>query len=182
MTTSRGFSNSNYFGFFFHPRFPGPMVTTAAGNYTERNAGWPSYQRPLQLSGCSELPIGIVVVDADNHRIRLLSTARFLPFRSPIVAYGCGFCSGTVSTLAGSGTFGLHDGSCKDAQFNYPKGICSDGSHLYVCDQTNHRIRQISFPAGRALPARLTLRLLLISEFPGFLAGGQVATGWRFLT
>jgi sugar lactone lactonase YvrE len=52
--------------------------------------------------------------------------------------------SGTVSTLAGSGTLGFSDGKGTAAQFYYPAGICvgQDGV-AYVADQENHRVRKI---------------------------------------
>jgi len=54
--------------------------------------------------------------------------------------------TGEVSTIAGTGTAGLVNGSGLLAQFNYPTGIIIDSAgDLYVADQSNHVIRKITF-------------------------------------
>ncbi len=50
---------------------------------------------------------------------------------------------GNVSPVAGSGTAGNADGSGAGATFNFPVGLASNGSDLYVADTQGHRIRQI---------------------------------------
>ncbi len=56
--------------------------------------------------------------------------------------------SGVVSTLAGSGTYGLVDGTGAGAQFAYPNGICNDGSgNFYVSEYGNGTVRKVT-PAG----------------------------------
>ncbi len=55
---------------------------------------------------------------------------------------------GKVSTIAGTGVAGFHDGEGSLAQFNFPGGIVIDRQgNLYVADRGNYRIRKIS-PAG----------------------------------
>jgi DNA-binding beta-propeller fold protein YncE len=68
----------------------------------------------------------VFVVDADNDRIRRIST------------------DGNVSTFAGSGTRGYRDGSPTVAQFAFASDLTigPDGS-LFVTDQNNSRIRRI---------------------------------------
>jgi sugar lactone lactonase YvrE len=56
--------------------------------------------------------------------------------------------TGLVTTIAGSGAYGLADGQGSAAQFNNPFGIAVDFSNnLYVADTGNHRIRKIT-PSG----------------------------------
>jgi len=68
----------------------------------------------------------VYVADSENHRIRKVTP------------------SGTVSTVAGSGT-GFADGPAYSAKFACPTGVARDGSgNLYVADMLNNRIRKIS--------------------------------------
>lgn len=54
-----------------------------------------------------------------------------------------------VSTLAGTpGTIGSANGTGDAAQFDYPGGITTDGTNLYVADTNNHTIRQIVIATG----------------------------------
>ena len=56
--------------------------------------------------------------------------------------------TGSVTTLAGSGSAGSSDGTGTSASFDYPRGITTDGRNLYVSDYNNHLIRQIVFSTG----------------------------------
>ncbi len=58
--------------------------------------------------------------------------------------------SGVVTTLAGTaGTaVGSTDATGTSARFNYPSGITTDGTNLYVSDRNNHTIRQIVISSG----------------------------------
>jgi hypothetical protein len=57
--------------------------------------------------------------------------------------------TGVVTTLAGTaGSFGSTDGTGTAARFNYPEGITTDGTNLYVADSGNQTIRQIVISTG----------------------------------
>jgi sugar lactone lactonase YvrE len=73
-------------------------------------------------------PNGLIyVADTNNNRIRVMNTA------------------GEVSTLAGTGAPGFHDGNPAIAQFDHPRGIAIDANGtIYVADSVNHRIRKVS--------------------------------------
>ena len=51
--------------------------------------------------------------------------------------------STVVTTLAGTGSSGSANGTGTSASFNYPRGITTDGTNLYVADSANTLIRQI---------------------------------------
>lgn len=54
-----------------------------------------------------------------------------------------------VTTFAGSaGVFGSVDGTGSSALFNYPMGITTDGSNLYIVDNSSSTIRQIVLATG----------------------------------
>ncbi len=70
------------------------------------------------------------MADTKNHRIRKISTSCF------------------VSTLAGSGTNSLVDGTGTGSSFSFPKGITVDGlGNVYIGDFSNNAIRKIT-PLG----------------------------------
>ena len=56
--------------------------------------------------------------------------------------------SGAVTTVAGTGSTGSANGTGTSASFNYPQGITTDGTNLYVADTSNHLIRKIVISTG----------------------------------
>ncbi|MBC3919915.1 gluconolaconase [Undibacterium sp. CY18W] len=73
----------------------------------------------------------LLVADTGNHAIRRISP------------------DGIVTTLAGNGKPGYHDGAGAEAQFNGPVGIAVDAAgNVYVADTYNDRIRKIG-PDGQ---------------------------------
>jgi len=57
-----------------------------------------------------------------------------------------------VTTVAGTGSItvgtGAANGTGTSASFNYPYGITTDGTNLYVADSCNHLIRKIVISTG----------------------------------
>ena len=56
--------------------------------------------------------------------------------------------SGTVTTLAGSTAYGSVNGTGSAARFDYPMGITTDGTNLYVADEYNNEIRKVVIATG----------------------------------
>lgn len=74
----------------------------------------------------------LYVSDSSNHTIRKVVIA-----------------TGAVTTLAGSpGTYGSNNGTGSGATFNFPLGITTDGTNVYVADYNNGLIRQIVIATG----------------------------------
>jgi sugar lactone lactonase YvrE len=69
----------------------------------------------------------LYVVDSYNHRIRkIVLTAPY-----------------AVTTAAGAGVSGVTASTLALSRFNYPTGIANDGTHLYVMDTNNNRVRKV---------------------------------------
>ena len=51
--------------------------------------------------------------------------------------------SAVVTTLAGTGSSGSANGTGTSASFNFPYGITTDGTNLYVADANTDLIRQV---------------------------------------
>ena len=71
--------------------------------------------------------------------------------------------STAVTTVAGTVDNGSANGTGTSASFNYPSGITTDGTNLYVADSSNHMIRKIVISTGAVTTAkRRGLKLNLI--------------------
>jgi len=101
-------------------------VTTVAGGSRGFADGKGSAARFYYIYGLTHDPQGnIYVADRSNHRIRKVAP------------------DGTVTTLAGTGSYGFKDGPGKSAQFYYPYDVQWVAGKVYVADSNNHRIRAI---------------------------------------
>lgn len=85
-----------------------------------------------QPTGITTDSKNLYITDSGNHTIRWIDIA-----------------SKKVSTLAGApGTAGSADGKPRDARFNLPARITTNGSDLYLTDLNNRTIRKIVISSG----------------------------------
>ena len=110
---------------------PRKEVRTIAGSsagFLDANGSAALFSRPIDVAFDDNSGM-LYMTDFYNHRIRVIHVA-----------------STVVTTLAGSGTKAFADGVGTSAKFANPSGIAvtSDGSHLFVADMFNNRIRMIA--------------------------------------
>lgn len=112
---------------------PNGTVTTLAGSPLQEGSadGVGSAARfNLPTDVAVDLSGNVYVADSYNDRIRKITP------------------DGTVSTLAGSGSYGNADGTGTAASFGVPIGVAVDGAgNVYVAEYGNNTIRKIT-PAG----------------------------------
>ncbi|MBI5186125.1 MAG: chitobiase/beta-hexosaminidase C-terminal domain-containing protein [Nitrospinae bacterium] len=109
-------------------------VTTLAGSagLTGSTDGTGTAARFTFPWGISTDGTNLFVADTSNHTIRKIVIA-----------------TGTVTTLAGSaGLTGSTDGTGTAARFNFPWGITTDGTNLFVADSGNNTIRKVVIATG----------------------------------
>lgn len=129
--------------------YPGGVVTTLAGSgnydFADGTGAGASFRLPRGLAVTST---GVIVVaDAENNRIRLVTPA------------------GVVTTLAGS-SGGFADGTGTGATFGSPTGVAITSTGvLVVSEQGNHRIRLVTYPGG------------VVTTFAGSSQGSADGTG-----
>ncbi|MBI4691615.1 MAG: Ig-like domain-containing protein [Nitrospirae bacterium] len=108
------------------------VVTTLAGSgtagSTDATGTSASFNYPYEITTDGT---NLFVADTYNHKIRKIVIS-----------------TGVVTTLAGSGTAGSTDATGTSASFNYPSGITTDGTNLFVADGNNNKIRQIVISTG----------------------------------
>ena len=105
-------------------------VTTLAGSSsgsTDATGTSARFNIPL---GITTDGTNLYVADYYNHRIRKIVID-----------------NATVTTLAGSSS-GFTDATGTSAKFYFPHGITTDGTHLYVAEHGNNRIRKIVISTG----------------------------------
>lgn len=109
---------------------PSGQVTTYAGSIGKTGSadGWRRDAQFASPRGIALAPSGdLILTDYGNHVIRKISLA------------------GRVSTLAGTARVGTSDGEGSAARFQGVNGIATDAlGNLYVADQLNNTIRQIT--------------------------------------
>lgn len=142
------YSNYNPTGVTIHARVPSaspggvfeistdpdflPVVSTYAGT------GAAGFADATRLSAQLGYPSGVArdsqgsvfFADTGNHRIRMITS------------------DGQVSTIAGTGVYGMSNGSGATAQFAFPSAIAVGADdQVYVSDTYNHRVCKLSRPS-----------------------------------
>ena len=112
---------------------PAGAVTTLAGSGTGQFADGTgtaaSFNSPYGVA--VDLSGNVYVADQGNRRIRKITAA------------------GVVTTVAGTGLFDFANGTGTLAHFKNPSGVAIDSQgNIYIADQNNHRIREISAPVA----------------------------------
>jgi sugar lactone lactonase YvrE len=109
------------------------VAGTGAAGGSDGAGGSATFSAPRGVA----VDAGGAIYVTDNHRIRKVVLTSGADPTLP--------ASYTVSTLAGTSTSGLADGTGSAAGFNTPSGIAVDsGGTLYVADSSNNKIRRIS--------------------------------------
>jgi DNA-binding beta-propeller fold protein YncE len=110
----------------------GTTVSTLAGSgnigSTDGSSTSSSFDHPF---GITSDGYNLYIADQVNNKIRKIVIS-----------------SGTVSTIAGSGTAGSTDSTGVSASFNQPWGITTDGTNIFVADTLNNKIRKIVISSG----------------------------------
>jgi len=120
---------ANRYGHTIRKITPGGTVSTFAGTgsagATDGMGTAASFNEPWAVA-CDTLG-NVYVADTKNYKIRKINSA------------------GLVTTVAGTGIFGVTNGLASVAQFGFPSGIAvsKDGSTIYVADRMTHTIRKI---------------------------------------
>ena len=108
------------------------VVTTLAGTGSSGSANGTGTSASFNIPyGITTDGTNLYVSDHDNHLIRKIVIT-----------------TGVVTTVAGTGSSGSANGTGTSASFNYPRGITTDGTILYVADNSNHLIRKIVISTG----------------------------------
>lgn len=131
------------------------IITTVAGNGGFGFNG----DHILAVDASLSFPAGIVadeagdmfIADNGNNRIRRVDAA-----------------SGIITTVAGDGSFGFHGdgGLAIEAGLANPRGIDvnSTGSHFFIADGSNRRVRRVGRESGSQPPTALCTDLVLFAS------------------
>src|SRR4030095_14765663 len=121
---------ANRYGHTIRKITPSGIVSVFAGSGSigaaDGQGAAASFNEPWAVA-CDTLG-NVYVADTKNYKIRKITSA------------------GVVSTVAGTGTFGVTNGPVGVAQFGFPSGIAVNktGTIIYVADRMTHTIRKIS--------------------------------------
>ncbi len=121
---------ANRYGHTIRKITPAGIVSVFAGSgsigATDGQGTLASFNEPWAVA-CDTLG-NVYVADTKNYKIRMITA------------------SGNVTTVAGTGTFGVTNGLASVAQFGFPSGLAVNkaGTIIYVVDRMTHTIRKIT--------------------------------------
>lgn len=110
------------------------LVSTAAGQTTSGSADAIGTSATFSsIGGVTFDGTRGFIVDSGNHKIRIFNPS-----------------TSAVTSLVGNGTPGNTAGSGSVSALNFPRGITTDGTYLYVTEFTGNRIKRILISSGFA--------------------------------
>ena len=123
-----------------------PVITAAAGNgilgYFGDGGAPTSAEFQYPTSVAVDSVGNLYIADNYNHRIRVVNTGA-----SALTILGMTIQSGTIATVAGTGTAGYtgDSGLAISATLTYPNGVVLDSAgNLYIADTGNNVIRMVN--------------------------------------
>jgi VCBS repeat-containing protein len=128
------------------------VVSTFAGDgYGDQDGSLLNarFQQPFGMS--ADASGDIYIAESDGNRIRKIDISE-----------------GSVSTVAGTGTYGHLDSTLLSSQFKRPEGVLATTSTIYIADTDNHRIRQIELLPSIKIPAGSTSGTLTLKGIDDF--------------
>lgn len=113
---------------------------TAGGNYSVANGDVATLNAPFGL--CMDAGGNLFLTEYSGNRVRRI---RFKGGDASLAAnYSVDLLAGSIAGVAGT-TGDTDSNNGLSATLNHPSGIAVDGyGNLYVCDQSNHRIRMVT--------------------------------------
>jgi VCBS repeat-containing protein len=129
----------------------GEVSTFAGDGYGDQDGSLLNarFQQPFGMS--ADASGDIYIAESDGNRIRKIDISE-----------------GSVSTIAGTGTYGHLDSSLLSSKFKRPEGVLATTSTIYIADTDNHRIRQIELLPSIKIPAGSTSGTLTLKGLDDF--------------
>ena len=131
---------------------PSGDVSTYAGNgWGDQNGSLLTarFQQPFGLT--TDASGDIFIAENDGNKIRKIDISE-----------------GSVSTVAGNGSYGHLDSDLLNSKFKRPQGVLATTSAIYIADTENHRIRKIELLPSIKIPAGITSGTLTLKGIDDF--------------
>jgi len=131
---------------------PSGDVSTYAGNgWGDQNGSLLTarFQQPFGLT--TDASGDIFIAENDGNKIRKIDISE-----------------GSVSTVAGNGSYGHLDSDLLNSKFKRPQGVLATTSAIYIADTENHRIRKIELLPSIKIPAGSTSGTLTLKGIDDF--------------